>query len=688
MRVTLATWNVLADCYSHAQSGVRDRNGEWPYRCELARACLTEATESIDVFCMQEVDHFDDFYSELFHSLGFATVYMQRPTKNDGCLIAFRSDRFDLKATQLIDLDQLSHLDRQLQRTGRSKFAKQNVTVLAVLADKASGRRFLVATCHLHWNPNLPEVKFAQAYYVLDRITAFRESHGGLPVVFTGDFNSLPQDEVYRFLTGTPFLKANAFETIEKALACQVESTSYTYGPRTRFLCDSSLSRLCRWLRILGVDVAQDTWDMKADASTKSDIISAASSPRSANVSGKSVFDHGKRQSVNAFFARAKAEKRVILTTSKTLIARSSCPPSYYVQANKLEEAMVDIYREFGLDLRKERFLTVCGKCGGEIEETSRSDPRMEGKSFPSDRQVFICVSCGQPYWWSELENSSPAKALKQADALYELIMKGLQAATAEGRTRSHTPVPSRCAPSPLVVMPAAPATDPDEVFIKHIRDWGEECGIEVSGLDGDAEPAEGHFVSTPSRSSSPDRASTSNVEGLSARFTARNSLLTSGSLRARAELAVEEDGRPPLGHHIPHALQALKLLNIADRDSSGCSSAVDSGLTTPVEHVHAPDAHAAQLVQLTSVFAEHEPVLTNWNGDFHGTLDYIFLSKGWAVESARVAPKAVLPEERKPLATTDDLRKKGIFAEVHGSQPSDQWSSDHFMIIANLQLL
>lgn len=399
MKVVLATWNALADCYIHGQAGGADPDQSWANRSQLIKTCLVEAAEEVDIFCLQEIDHFDDFYASLLHSLGYTTVYMQRPMKNDGCLVAFRDSHFHLVATELIDLDQLSHLDRQLQRTGRSKFAKQNVSVLAVLRAKESGQELLAATCHLHWNPNLPEVKFAQAYYLIDRISAFREKHNGLPVVFTGDFNSLPHDEVVRFITGTAWAKATSFETIEKALAAQIESSSYTYGPNTKFLSDSSLNRLVRWLRMLGVDVAVESWDTMSstNVSGKSGFFSPGTSvpgtPHSTNLSTKS---NARNATINAFFQRARAEKRVILTTSKTLLQRAACPPAYYVHPGKLEEAIVEIYKEFGLVLAKERFLTVCGKCGGEIVETSPSDPRLEGKSLPTDRQVFICTVCGQ----------------------------------------------------------------------------------------------------------------------------------------------------------------------------------------------------------------------------------------------------------------------------------------------------
>lgn len=69
----------------------------------------------------------------------------------------------------------------------------------------------------------------------------------------------------------------------------------------------------------------------------------------------------------------------------------------------------------------------MCGKCGGEIEECSHSDPRVSKNSAvpPTDRDVFICKQCYQPYWWNERETSTPARAMKMADKLYHAIQEG-----------------------------------------------------------------------------------------------------------------------------------------------------------------------------------------------------------------------------------------------------------------------
>ena len=86
----------------------------------------------------------------------------------------------------------------------------------------------------------------------------------------------------------------------------------------------------------------------------------------------------------------------------------------------------LQVCKEYGLSIKQEKFLTVCGKCGGEIEECTHSDPRVSNNSAvpPTDRDVFICKQCYQPYWWNERETSTPARAMKMADKLFNAIQE------------------------------------------------------------------------------------------------------------------------------------------------------------------------------------------------------------------------------------------------------------------------
>lgn len=73
-------------------------------------------------------------------------------------------------------------------------------------------------------------------------------------------------------------------------------------------------------------------------------------------------------------------------------------------------------------------------------------------------------------------------------------------------------------------------------------------------------------------------------------------------------------------------------------------------------------------------------------------TLDYVFMSDEWTVESAHVVPNATLSAEedeeiKVPIQKDDNSvvasADVDFFAkEVRTSQPTDDWPSDHFMVL------
>jgi hypothetical protein len=77
--------------------------------------------------------------------------------------------------------------------------------------------------------------------------------------------------------------------------------------------------------------------------------------------------------------------------------------------------------------LKPDKFLTVCGMCGGEIAPCDSNDPRIFLGFVPTDKQIYICVNCHQAYWWNERESSSPARAMKMAGKLYATVINEIQ---------------------------------------------------------------------------------------------------------------------------------------------------------------------------------------------------------------------------------------------------------------------
>ncbi|KAH9753865.1 Carbon catabolite repressor protein 4 [Citrus sinensis] len=79
----------------------------------------------------------------------------------------------------------------------------------------------IVATTHLYWDPELADVKLAQAKYLSSRLAEFRtqvsDRYDCVPsVIVAGDFNSVPGDKVYQYLTLRCPKSATLVECIEE----------------------------------------------------------------------------------------------------------------------------------------------------------------------------------------------------------------------------------------------------------------------------------------------------------------------------------------------------------------------------------------------------------------------------------------------------------------------------------------
>eukprot|EP01038_Epipyxis_sp_PR26KG_P006064 gene6064-8349_t len=629
MKLQVSSWNVLADCYMQRQTlqsfrFASDSNSivssMWAKRSQHI-ASIFEAARS-DIYCLQEVDH-DDFYREYFcNKNGYNHLYLQRPTKSDGCFIAYNSNKLELCRFDNIQLNDLSVLDYASGvNSNRNRFLKHNVAQIAEFKCRTTGSLFTTINCHIHWNPNLKEVKFAQVKYILDKLQIFNNlfpMSTPQPVLFCGDFNSFPNSEIYSLIT-SHLLNNNIKEDNKSSSLLNniisgndksglknnfplndvhgrgyLQSDSYLYGPGTKFLCDSTLIKLARWMRVLGVDCA-----MHVDDS-------------SFNV----------KPNYNELFNRAKHEKRILLTTSRNMRERAACPQSFLVQSNNLEQAIIGIYREYGLELDKTKFLTVCGKCGGDINEIDFSDVRLMGKIFPSDRSVFACINCAQPYWWNEDENSSPAKAMKLADYLHDMISDGLK------------------------------SFHEKEILEK-----------EIDIIIPNDENTTTYGNSTAELSSmfklrDEIILKNKNISSLKYDQTANNGTLTESKDFETSEIVLEDE------------LNSYSNLN----ESQGSL--------------------------LRSVF-EEEPLLTNWNGNFSGTLDYIFISNKWDVLQAEVFPDVVYKnisvksnfceEFESSFHTTDNHRigsdNNILNVRTTESLPNNEWPSDHLMLTSILHL-
>jgi hypothetical protein len=164
-------------------------------------------------------------------------------------------------------------------------------------------------------------------------------------------------------------------------------------------------------------------------------------------------------------------------------------------------------------------------------------------------------IDFAQPYWWNDEENSSPAKAMKKAEELYQIISVGLAQLS---NSFSTAPV-SASAVSPL--------------------EAEEEKGVQDKSLS----------VGVDSNNS--------NDVNLQEMFKRRNHVVSSGILKATqptdTPTPFEED---------------IKIVDIE------LTSNLEEEKKEKVDASPHPE-----LIRLRSVFEDNEPLITNWSGEFEG---------------------------------------------------------------------
>ena len=360
MRLKIACWNVLADCYS---------SSSWEERwCDIKRVLEAMIHEhGVNLFLLQEIDHFHDFYEPFLRSIGFLMMYVQRPHKKDGCLIAYEENIYEVVSFKAIHFDDLAKLNEK-DKFKRQSFCRHNVAVLAHIRVRSTETHFTVANAHLYWNPNFPEVKVGQAKYLIDNIWSMRKEIKPVSnekIIVAGDFNSLPESDVYCMLN-KPFRCANVRDKRLFDSGFPSRYISYSKfmnsGRDPQFVCDATLSKFCRWLRILGIsctmlkfcDVDFSEFDdvHTFEEMTKQDI--------------KTEKARKKYLQNNKYFLSiskiALQEERVILTTNKQFLHRADVPESFLIDYSDLEKSLADLLYVYRIDLDERKFLTICGE--------------------------------------------------------------------------------------------------------------------------------------------------------------------------------------------------------------------------------------------------------------------------------------------------------------------------------------
>lgn len=127
---------------------------------------------------------------------------------------------------KLIEFQQIAMQRPELRKTEdvyNRVMIKDNIAVVTFLeakgGDENGGSRLIVANAHLHWDPQYKDVKLVQTAMLVEELSQIAQTwaaKGGrgtptlaayakdptrIPLIISGDFNSMPSSGVYEFLT-------------------------------------------------------------------------------------------------------------------------------------------------------------------------------------------------------------------------------------------------------------------------------------------------------------------------------------------------------------------------------------------------------------------------------------------------------------------------------------------------------
>jgi uncharacterized protein with PIN domain len=133
----------------------------------------------------------------------------------------------------------------------------------------------------------------------------------------------------------------------------------------TRFIADSMLGKLAKWLRIAGVDVEYD----------------------------KNIDD-------DTLIRRALLEDRVILTRDRLISKRKNVKECFLIWSDSLTEQLLEFTRIFGLETLDSAF-TRCIRCNTVLQEVDKNfiKDKLPIYVWNTHDEFTRCNSCQRIYW-------------------------------------------------------------------------------------------------------------------------------------------------------------------------------------------------------------------------------------------------------------------------------------------------
>lgn len=194
----LLSYNVLSDYKTSFLHFTNMKN--WDVR---SRNLLDEIkTYNIDILCLQDVDHYQDWWRPQLTQLGYDTIYKQRTqTKNfhyEGVLIAFRRDVFQMFKSQPFELNN-AVLNDDRGRAFRERSKTDDVGLMVFLqpwSRDTINSAVCVCCSMLSDELNNSDIRMVQTNYIAHQVEiANMEFH--VPVIMACSMYDIPSSLAY-----------------------------------------------------------------------------------------------------------------------------------------------------------------------------------------------------------------------------------------------------------------------------------------------------------------------------------------------------------------------------------------------------------------------------------------------------------------------------------------------------------
>ncbi len=194
---------------------------------------------------------------------------------------------------------------------------------------------------------------------VKDAIEALGVPHTEVDLILA---NGVSVDFGYRLADGDRISVYPVFEAIDVSRVSRLRPEPLR---RIRFVADTHLGTLARYLRLLGFDTAyRRDWgdDELADASV--------------------------------------TDRRVLLTHDRGLLKRRAVTHGLFIRADDPEQQLIDVVRRLHL-LGETRPFSRCMACNGVIEPVDKAvvASRLEPRTRRDFDDFGLCGACGRVYW-------------------------------------------------------------------------------------------------------------------------------------------------------------------------------------------------------------------------------------------------------------------------------------------------